>query len=274
MLQGCLRAAGAPVPLLLPCVAGGRTLTGSRSEVIDVPDTSTFPDALPVLAAGRHRHPSDGGCAMEWASLLAGERWSDHPACTHPLLAHLTRAVNDLVGDRARTALARLVPTLVGLTSDDRTWSLEIATVTVRHALHRSLPADRRDLVVALLTLDRLLAASDGRPASRRRPATTALLATVPAGDVVWAERFTRAMGATRHVRGLSRRIVDVCVATVAAPPDADGALVAMLTDAVETCQALTRRAERDATVPGSSARVAGVPASAPERATARLAWR
>jgi len=28
---------------------------------------------------------------MEFASYLAGERWSDHPACTHPLLAVLAR---------------------------------------------------------------------------------------------------------------------------------------------------------------------------------------
>ncbi len=28
---------------------------------------------------------------MELASYLAGERWSDHPACTHPLLAEAAR---------------------------------------------------------------------------------------------------------------------------------------------------------------------------------------
>ncbi|GCD19428.1 hypothetical protein CTKZ_09900 [Cellulomonas algicola] len=211
-------------------------------------DSSAFPDALPVLSAGRHRHPRDGGCAMEWASLLAGERWSDHPACTDPLLAHLTRSVNDLVGDRARTALAHLVPTLVGVRGDDATWALEVASVAVRHALRRARPADRRDLVVAVLTLDHLLAAPDARPPARRRPATTALLATVPAGDVAWAERFTRAMGAPRRVRGLARRVVEVSVATVAALPDADDALVALLEDAVDTCRALARRTAPDTT--------------------------
>lgn len=222
-----------------------------------MPQTCSFPDALPVLSAGRHRNPRDGGCAMEWASLLAGERWSDHPACTHPLLAHVTRSVNDLVGDRARTALAHLVPTLVGLRSDDAAWSLEIASVAVRHAVRQARPSDRRDLVVAVLTLDHLLAATDARPPARRRPATAALLATVPAADVVWAERFTRAMGAPRHVRGLTRRIVEVSVATVAAAPDADDALVAMLTDAVATCVALSRRGEPEATVPGPTPRAA-----------------
>lgn len=215
-----------------------------------MPDTSVLPDALPVLSAGRHRHPRDGGCAMEWASLLAGERWSDHPACTHPLLAHLTRSVNDRTSDDARTALAYLVPTLVGLRGDDREWALEVAYVSVRHAMRHALPSDVRDLLVALLTLDHLLAASDARRPGQRRPETTELLATVRPGDIAWAERFTRAMGAPRRARGLTRMVVEVSVATVAAAPDADGALVALLEDAVATCVALSHRAQRDATAP------------------------
>jgi hypothetical protein len=43
------------------------------------------PDLLPILSPGKHRSPRTGACFMELASLLAGERWSDHPACTHPL---------------------------------------------------------------------------------------------------------------------------------------------------------------------------------------------
>ena len=51
--------------------------------------TSTLPDGLPILSRGRHRNPKRGACFMELASVLAGERWSDHPSCTHPLLAQL-----------------------------------------------------------------------------------------------------------------------------------------------------------------------------------------
>ena len=40
------------------------------------------PALLPVLSRGKHRNPRKGACFMEFASLLAGERWSDHPACT------------------------------------------------------------------------------------------------------------------------------------------------------------------------------------------------
>ena len=53
--------------------------------------SSTIPDGMPVLSRGKHRSPRRGACFMELASVLAGERWSDHPACTHPLLAQLAR---------------------------------------------------------------------------------------------------------------------------------------------------------------------------------------
>ena len=46
-------------------------------------------------------------------------------------------------------------------------------------------------------------------------------------------------MGAPRHVRGLTRGIVDASIATVSAASDADDALVAMLTDAVLACRDL-----------------------------------
>ncbi|MEJ7744096.1 MAG: hypothetical protein WKF73_17085 [Nocardioidaceae bacterium] len=43
-----------------------------------------LPDVVPVLSRGKHRNPRKGACFMEFASFLAGERWSDHPRCTHP----------------------------------------------------------------------------------------------------------------------------------------------------------------------------------------------
>ena len=68
------------------------------------------PDAMPVLSRGKHRSPKKGACFMELASFLAGEAWSDHPTCTHPLLASMARDVNDHVDDYARTRLAPLIP--------------------------------------------------------------------------------------------------------------------------------------------------------------------
>jgi hypothetical protein len=80
-----------------------------------------LPDTLPVLSRGRHLDPADGGCLMEIASVLAGERWSDSPRCTHPVLAAVARLVNDAVSDAARPRLAEMVPDLVGAVGDRRT---------------------------------------------------------------------------------------------------------------------------------------------------------
>jgi hypothetical protein len=77
------------------------------------------PDLLPILSPGRHRSPRTGACFMELASLLAGQRWSDHPACTHPLLAALARHVNDYTSDAGRQRLAELIPSVIGLTGAD-----------------------------------------------------------------------------------------------------------------------------------------------------------
>lgn len=77
---------------------------------------SSLPSGLPSLAAGAH-DPGDGeACVMEYVALLAGEDWSDRPDCTHPLLAHEARTVNDELDDRDRPLLVPLVGRLFGTT--------------------------------------------------------------------------------------------------------------------------------------------------------------
>ena len=70
------------------------------------------PDLVPVLSQGKHRSPRSGACFMEYASFLAGERWSDHPRCTHPLLAGVARDINDHVSDTGRPRLVPLIPSV------------------------------------------------------------------------------------------------------------------------------------------------------------------
>ena len=89
---------------------------------------------LPLLSRGKHRRPRQGACVMEYASYLAGEKWSDHPACTHPLLAELARQVNDFTSDDARQALVELVPDMIGLTGSDLRIDLRIALRAARTA--------------------------------------------------------------------------------------------------------------------------------------------
>jgi hypothetical protein len=81
---------------------------------------SSPPTVLPLLETGAHRRPRDGACLMEYVSVLAGARFSDEPACTHPALAELARLVNDHMTDAAaRQRLAAGAPVLIGITSAD-----------------------------------------------------------------------------------------------------------------------------------------------------------
>ena len=99
-------------------------------------DAIAHPDVMPILSPGRHRSPRRGACFMELASYLAGERWSDHPACTHGTLAHLARMVNDRTSEAGRARLTRLIPTVIGLTSDDPLLDVLLAV----RAAHAALP--------------------------------------------------------------------------------------------------------------------------------------
>ena len=109
------------------------------------------PDILPVLSVGKHRNPRRGACFMEFASFLAGEAWSDHPACTHPGLAHLARMVNDCTTDAGRQRLAPLIPSVIGLTSDDPRLDIVLALRAACAALPIASEDRQRPLAVGAL---------------------------------------------------------------------------------------------------------------------------
>ena len=81
-----------------------------------------------TLASGAHKPDSDQMCVMEAVAYIAGEPWSDHPACASPVIAAFLRAWNDNLPDTDRTRLlAPLIPRLVGTAGspeveDDRAW--------------------------------------------------------------------------------------------------------------------------------------------------------
>lgn len=79
----------------------------------------TVPPGVPTPGAGSHAHPREGGCFLEIAALLAGENWTDHPDCTHPLLAEVARLVNDALGDLGRRELLDRAPAVIGTTAQD-----------------------------------------------------------------------------------------------------------------------------------------------------------
>ena len=121
-----------------------------------------IPDFVPTLSPGRHRNPRKGACFMEMASYLAGERWSDHPRCTHPLLAAMAREINDRVGDDARQELLPLIPSVVGLEGGDPRVDAWIAREAAITALPVVAQARQRALAVGLLRSEAVLADLDG----------------------------------------------------------------------------------------------------------------
>jgi hypothetical protein len=57
------------------------------------------------LSKGKHTSPEEGACVMELASMLAGEQFSDHPACACPVIGSFLRAYNDSIDDDHRQDL-------------------------------------------------------------------------------------------------------------------------------------------------------------------------
>jgi len=67
------------------------------------------------LRTGSH-DPNDEQrmCVMEAVAFLAGEEWSDHPACASRIVATFLRSWNDVLPDDQRQELRQYIPRLVG----------------------------------------------------------------------------------------------------------------------------------------------------------------
>ncbi len=207
-----------------------------------------IPEFMPVLSRGRHRRQSaGGGCFMEFASYLAGQRWSDHPSCTHPLLAALARSVNDHMSDAGRPLLAPLIPSVVGLNSEDIELDLAIALRCARTAIPVVDAERARVLAVALLATERFHADRTGRPPGELSPASERALKSAPDADR-WARRFIQQMGSVeiRNFRGgVAVSTVRHAVPAIAQAPvaDPDSLLFELLAGAIGDCAGIVERA-------------------------------
>jgi hypothetical protein len=197
-------------------------------------------DLVPLLSRGKHRRPRQGACFMEFASYLAGERWSDHPACTHPLLASLARQVNDHISDDARQTLLPLIPDVIGLTSDDPRVDAVVALRAAATALPAVAEERQRVLALALLRCERLLAELDGRTEGCLTPHGRAALEAAP-GAAAWARRHCRDFRTSRRVfrRQTAPAIVSCAVVGIAQAccGDADRLLRQTLVESIGDCR-------------------------------------
>jgi hypothetical protein len=183
------------------------------------------PDLFPILSPGKHRNPRTGACFMEFASLLAGERWSDHPACTQ--------------------RLAELIPSVIGLTGDDLHIDARMALRSAIMALPVVAAGRRRVMAVSVLTCDRVLAELDGRAAAALEKQSRLALAEVPQA-AEWADRFTS--GVRPSAKGFRRQAAPTIVQDAvegiaqACVPDPDGMLRNLLVQAIDVCAAWVGR--------------------------------
>jgi hypothetical protein len=203
------------------------------------------PPLLPMLSRGKHRNPRKGACFMEFASLLAGERFSDHPACTHPLLAAVARHVNDHTSDAGRPRLADLIPSVIGLTGEDPHIDARIALGSATMALPVVAADRQRVMAVSVLTCERVLAGLDERPVGALEAQSQSALAQVP-DAAAWADRFTRGVrpAAKRFRRQVAPAIVRDAVQGIAEAciPDPDAMLRDLLVQAIGECAAWAGR--------------------------------
>jgi hypothetical protein len=202
---------------------------------------------------------------MELASYLAGERWSDRPSCTHPLLAALARLVNDHTTDAGRGELAPLVPSVIGLTSDDPRVDVRIALRAAITALPVAAAERQRVLAVSILAAQRALVDLDGSLDPATAAAAADALAAVP-DAASWARAFTDEVrnstrGFGRHAAPSTVRYAVVGIAQ-ACIPDPDARLRALLLSAIDDSARVIERA-------GATARRAAVSVEAERWAAA-----
>jgi hypothetical protein len=202
------------------------------------------PELVPVLSRGKHRNPRKGACFMELASYLAGERWSDHPDCTHSLLAAVARLVNDYTTDAGRPRLAGLIPSVIGVTGDDPHIDPRIALRCATTALPVVSAERQRVMAVSILAAEHTLAQLPGPSSDDLLERSRQAMARAPHA-ARWAHGFARAVrtspkqfsrrAAPRTVHYAVEGIAQACVA------DPDGMLHDLLRATIDDCRGQIR---------------------------------
>ena len=200
------------------------------------------PELAPVLSRGKHRNPRKGACFMEYASLLAGQKWSDHPSCTHPLLASVARQVNDYTSDDARARLVTFIPSVIGLNGNDPRVDVRIAIRCAAMAIPVVAESRQRALAVSLLAARQVLDELGGARSEedeRLLDHAASALASVPHATR-WAEEFTAEHRVTAKAFRKRSAPAAVRVAIVgiaeAAIPDADDRLHELFSTVIVDC--------------------------------------
>jgi hypothetical protein len=206
--------------------------------------STAIPQLVPTLSAGRHRSARRGACFMEFASFLAGERWSDSPNCTDPVLSTLARAVNDTMNDDRRSELITDIPRVIGLRGDELRLGLVVALRAATVALPVASMERQRALAVGIIaTLDALAELGVNRP--RAREAAEQAMEQVPDATswahVHLADWRARPIDLARHGCGAIVRTAALGVAQ-ACVSDPDTLLVDMLRSSIDDVESFLNK--------------------------------
>lgn len=167
---------------------------------------------------------------MELASYLAGEPWTDSPACTDESLAHLARLVNDLSTNESRPRLSPMIPSVIGLRGLGAGFADEIALIAAQHALPVAAQERQRGIAVGMLRIlgevgDYSSEAHDLWKASART------LLSQYYGIERWAREFVDRMGLVGGGRSATGAMTEIAARGIAEAcvPDPDDRLRELL---------------------------------------------
>ena len=170
------------------------------------------------LSKGKHTSAQDGACVMELASMLGGERFSDHPESVSPVIGAFLRAYNDWIDDRRRQDLYGYASKVVGSRSRDdveqaradrlAAWAMQMRRRTwTRMLLPKRLQAISSERRPSRDVLGAYAVRSISRPSDESHTAVLALideLLAMKAGDEVSVTPPAAGESSSRRYAGLT----------------------------------------------------------------------
>ena len=222
---------------------------------------------IKTLKAGNHEDISKGACFMEAAAYVAGEPWSDHPACACPVITAFMISWNDaLPSDEERTRLLKpLIPMIIG-TRGSKALGNRRATMAADWLVRTHTPAWLR---LAGLTNEADMLAS--LPEITDFARTPSIMGPLKASRAAAEKKWAAAGDAAWHAAWVAARAAARAAAWDAAGAAGDAAWDAARDTALATALAAALAAARDAAWAAAAAAWAAARDAAGDAAWAAL---
>ena len=168
-----------------------------------------------TLERGSHE-PGEAMCVMEAVAFMAGEEWTDAPACACPVISAFLRNWNDSLPHDERQQLKKYIPKLIGTNGGDelaerRAWMatdwlvrdhtpawLDLAGLKEQAQTLRALPE--------LVSAETAAAIQPSLEAVRKDAAAARAAAWAASGDAAWDAAWAAAGAAAWAAAGAAAR--------------------------------------------------------------------